>query len=258
MPQGTLQSFPVVHGISFLMCVFVKGDCFEVAMQREKFPGGSCSFFGCPFQLIIDPACCYLLSVFVDLSRLERIPFRLTRMLVSAMEVSGIEGNFRSTCCSVMRVLRDNKESLMAVLEAFVYDPLINWRLLKTTVSPKQHGSTREREHEEADLAAGPPSPPHAASAAAHVAARGVRERELIQRLGPEGDAAPTEVLNERALSVISRVHNKLTGKDFENEVLDVNAQVRRLIRQATSHENLCQVCLHSPRLDSFLSHVAL
>ena len=31
-----------------------------------------------------------------------------------------------------MRVLRDNKESLMAVLEAFVYDPLINWRLVPT------------------------------------------------------------------------------------------------------------------------------
>ena len=29
-----------------------------------------------------------------------------------------------------MRVLRDNKESLMAVLEAFVHDPLIGWRLL--------------------------------------------------------------------------------------------------------------------------------
>ena len=29
-----------------------------------------------------------------------------------------------------MRVLRENKDSLMAVLEAFVYDPLINWRLL--------------------------------------------------------------------------------------------------------------------------------
>jgi phosphatidylinositol kinase/protein kinase (PI-3 family) len=28
-----------------------------------------------------------------------------------------------------MRVLRDNKESLMAVLDAFVYDPLINWKL---------------------------------------------------------------------------------------------------------------------------------
>lgn len=31
-----------------------------------------------------------------------------------------------------MQVLRDNKESLMAVLEAFVYDPLINWRLMQT------------------------------------------------------------------------------------------------------------------------------
>jgi hypothetical protein len=61
----------------------------------------------------------------------EKIPFRLTRMLINAMEVSGIEGNFRFTCESVMRVLRDNRESVMAVLEAFVYDPLINWRLLQ-------------------------------------------------------------------------------------------------------------------------------
>ena len=28
-----------------------------------------------------------------------------------------------------MKVLRENKESLMAVLEAFVHDPLIGWRL---------------------------------------------------------------------------------------------------------------------------------
>ncbi|TFY65865.1 hypothetical protein EVG20_g5221 [Dentipellis fragilis] len=76
------------------------GDCFEVAMHREKFP--------------------------------EKIPFRLTRMLTHAMEVSGIEGSFRNTCEITMSVLRDNKESLMAVLEAFVYDPLINWRLMPT------------------------------------------------------------------------------------------------------------------------------
>lgn len=75
------------------------GDCFEVAMLREKFP--------------------------------EKIPFRLTRMLTHAMEVSGIEGSFRSTCEASMRVLRENKESLMAVLEAFVYDPLITWRLIQ-------------------------------------------------------------------------------------------------------------------------------
>ena len=31
-----------------------------------------------------------------------------------------------------MTVLRNNKDSLMAVLEAFVYDPLLNWRLIET------------------------------------------------------------------------------------------------------------------------------
>jgi serine/threonine-protein kinase mTOR len=69
----------------------------------------------------------------------EKIPFRLTRMLVKAMEVSGVEGTFRITCQHVMRVLRDNKESLMAVLEAFVYDPLFNWRLTHNiNPSPRQ------------------------------------------------------------------------------------------------------------------------
>ena len=74
------------------------GDCFEVAMHREKFP--------------------------------EKVPFRLTRMLVRAMEVSGIEGSYKSTCERTMSVLRDNKDSLVAMLEAFVHDPLISWRLL--------------------------------------------------------------------------------------------------------------------------------
>ena len=40
-----------------------------------------------------------------------------------------------------MRVLRDNKESLMAVLEAFVYDPLINWRLMPTETDKRIGGT---------------------------------------------------------------------------------------------------------------------
>ncbi len=35
------------------------------------------------------------------------------------------------TCQSVMKVLRKNKDSVMAVLEAFVHDPLLNWRLME-------------------------------------------------------------------------------------------------------------------------------
>jgi Phosphatidylinositol 3- and 4-kinase len=44
-----------------------------------------------------------------------QVPFRLTRMMVKAMEVSGIEGNFRHSCEETMRVLRGNKESVIAM-----------------------------------------------------------------------------------------------------------------------------------------------
>ena len=48
--------------------------------------------------------------------------------------------------------------------------------------------------------------------------------------------------MNEQALAVINRIAKKLTGRDFnKDEVLDVPAQVQRLIDQATSNENLCQ-----------------
>jgi phosphatidylinositol kinase/protein kinase (PI-3 family) len=51
-------------------------------------------------------------------------------------QISGIEGTFRITCEAVMRVLRENKESIVAVLEAFVHDPLINWRLINWRLEP--------------------------------------------------------------------------------------------------------------------------
>lgn len=50
------------------------------------------------------------------------------------------------------------------------------------------------------------------------------------------------ELLNSRAVAVVNRVSNKLTGRDFNPRVtLDVPTQVEKLIQQATSLENLCQ-----------------
>lgn len=52
----------------------------------------------------------------------------------------------------------------------------------------------------------------------------------------------PHEGLNKKALAVVNRVRDKLTGRDFDaNVTLDVPSQVDLLIKQATSHENLCQ-----------------
>ena len=50
------------------------GDCFEVAVLRDKFP--------------------------------EKVPFRLTRMLEKAMGIAGIHGLYRETCVNVMKILR--------------------------------------------------------------------------------------------------------------------------------------------------------
>lgn len=48
-----------------------------------------------------------------------------------------------------MKVLRSNKDSVMAMLEAFVYDPLINWRLLNTTDATSEIVNAREVESKE-------------------------------------------------------------------------------------------------------------
>lgn len=71
------------------------GDCFEVAMHRENYP--------------------------------EKVPIRLTRLLVNALEVSKIEGTFRACCENVMSLMRSNDENFMCLLEAFIYDPLLQW-----------------------------------------------------------------------------------------------------------------------------------
>lgn len=69
------------------------GDCFEVAMHRDRYP--------------------------------ETVPFRLTRMLVNALEVSKIEGTFRSLCESSMEIMRQNGNQILSLLEAFIHDPLL-------------------------------------------------------------------------------------------------------------------------------------
>jgi serine/threonine-protein kinase ATR len=61
------------------------------------------------------------------LETLERVPFRLTQNMIDGLGVTGIEGVFRIACEVTMQLLRDNKDSLMSVLDAFIHDPLVEW-----------------------------------------------------------------------------------------------------------------------------------
>jgi FKBP12-rapamycin complex-associated protein len=199
-------------------------------------------------------------------------------MLVNAMEVSGIEGTFRSTCEAVLRVLRKNKNSVMAVLEAFVYDPLINWRLLTTaaaaTPAPGTAAATTAETKKEPAPTRSMLGRPDANTSGATTGG-GYHHSNVVtvtlkadEKGGASGDKhGPTiglqdskssgtgtdeiehEELNAKALTVIRRVEDKLSGTDFDygkekgvaKLALDVPAQVQRLIAEATSHLNLCQ-----------------
>ncbi|KAK3922870.1 Serine/threonine-protein kinase ATR [Frankliniella fusca] len=53
----------------------------------------------------------------------ERVPFRLTHNMVSAMGPTGVEGPFRVACEITLCLLRSVRETLLSVLQPFVYDP---------------------------------------------------------------------------------------------------------------------------------------
>jgi len=183
------------------------GDCFEVAMHREKYP--------------------------------ERVPFRLTRMLTFAMEVSNIDGSYKLSCEAVMRVIRDNKESLMAVLEAFVHDPLLNWRLGNRESPPEPSFPSERRQSIIGELEAPPSGRPSGNSIRGNVRRISALEAGVLD---PSITNENREVQNARAVQVLARVKEKLTGRDFKpDEELDVPRQVAKLISQATNVENLCQ-----------------
>ena len=248
------------------------GDCFEVAMKRERFP--------------------------------ERVPFRLTRMLIKALEVSGIEGTYRITCENVMRVLRANKDSLIAMLTAFVHDPLISFRLLIPLImkaTKRKHymqmqskekfiseslrkGNVIEMKgddtHNNSKLnhnnnnisnSSSNRNNNNSSSNIHHhdnkdmnikrintnksnvINVNAVEDMELERRrIGSaekqlymefeEKENIESDDLNKIAKIVLERIIDKLQGTDFtKSNTLDVKNQVEKLILQATSHENLSQ-----------------
>ncbi|KDN44907.1 hypothetical protein K437DRAFT_224659 [Tilletiaria anomala UBC 951] len=78
----------------------------------------------------------------------ERVPFRLTQNLVDALGVTGPDGVFRKAAEISMTILRDNKDSLMSVLEAMIHDPLVEWTpdlRYKNKVSQNRHGGIDPR-----------------------------------------------------------------------------------------------------------------
>eukprot|EP00388_Colpodella_angusta_P040797 GDKK01051266.1.p1 GENE.GDKK01051266.1~~GDKK01051266.1.p1 ORF type:complete len:171 (+),score=19.26 GDKK01051266.1:1-513(+) len=159
----------------------------------------------------------------------------------------------------VMDVLRKERTSMLAMLEAFLHDPLVSWQLgedeANATVADKvgaaeMTGGLQSRlgglgfgggiEATEFDL-----------TAASIRSLKGAAPFGKSIRHG--GGAAVMTVAgganNKQATEVISRIREKLNGLEFTdptdpfavNTNLPVAEQVDKLIQQATACENLCQ-----------------
>ncbi|KEG11442.1 phosphatidylinositol 3-kinase tor [Trypanosoma grayi] len=184
------------------------GDCFEVAMTRDKFP--------------------------------EKVPFRLTRMLRNALDVSGVQGAFRITAETAMSVLRNGSHSVLAILEAFIRDPLISWRLMNRP-GEEPEASTDHRTIEEQM---------RVAKLQSHLRYVGERPRETISSEAMKGVNA-VSVRNEidmvhKGVTIFQRVRSKLKGEEFlQTEEcgvsMDPKVQVARLIVEATDITNVAQ-----------------
>ncbi len=245
------------------------GDCFEVAMKRDKFP--------------------------------EKVPFRLTKMLIKALEASGVDGTFKIISEKIMELLRNNKDSLLAILGSFLYDPLISFKLMipmiikqrrmgdKTLTKKKQKNEVKNNENidntqyiknnnlsssliikrnsilnlnnfknnemneinEENDLINSPKKKGKHQKIKIDIINE---EKEKIDKkmmenderhifnLYEENDEIESEELNDIAKIVLERIEHKLSGTDFSPDIIfDVKKQVERLINEAVSYENLAQ-----------------
>ncbi len=206
------------------------GDCFEVAMHRQHFA--------------------------------EAVPFRLTRFLVAPLGVSGPDGSYRHTCEHVMKLLRRHRENLLSILEAFIFDPLINWTIsANVRIGPSETGDTTtalassvklrepqetEKRNQQADSAllrvkaklsgedfGGPAIKPE--KEIEHLPAPTVGPASYLEStLGKFSDSPKDSVVG-------GLLPTYLLSEMSRREALDVPSQVARLIAEATSLDNLAE-----------------
>ncbi|KAJ4290197.1 Serine/threonine-protein kinase tel1 [Kalmusia sp. IMI 367209] len=147
----------------------------------------------------------------------EVVPFRLTRDLVDAMGYTKTEGVFRRCCEFTMDTLREERESIMTLLNVLRYDPLVNWSVTATKAKRMQEQQDTNAQRAGTVGPSGTPAP--STGAVAEMEAQEV-DKKKDEQAGEAG----------RALSVVEK---KLSA------TLSTKATVNELIQQATDERNL-------------------
>ena len=136
--------------------------------------------------------------------------------MTDALGLTKHEGVYRSVCELTLRVLRDNKDTLMSVLETFIYDPLVEW-------TAKGHRSTVR--------ALISPSKLCHSSSLTHARTHTTQQ-----------SAATGETNNESAVQTVADIERRLKGQEKSYVTLSVEGQVHTQINEAISQDNLSRM----------------
>ncbi|KAI7497312.1 hypothetical protein KC367_g5960 [Hortaea werneckii] len=131
----------------------------------------------------------------------ETVPFRLSRDIVDGMGVTKTEGIFRRCCEFTMDALREDKDSIMTLLNVLRYDPLHQWTLSPLRAKRMQDAQATGRNARGAD--------------------------------GDEPSSKKKEQEGGEAGRALATVEKKLS------KTLSTAATVNELIQQATDERNL-------------------
>jgi serine/threonine-protein kinase ATR len=144
--------------------------------------------------------------------------------MLDAMGVAGYEGVFRRVAETTMAVLRGQRDMLISALEPFIHDPSVEW-------------TRRSRHHAAGGAAAAPADPSAIPDTAAGGEAENHEGAKYIRNIG--------ERLNGYYNQGPDAVEAKKSGGRARRTVaisLSIPGQVHRLLKEATSDENLVRM----------------
>ncbi|XP_033207324.1 serine-protein kinase ATM-like isoform X3 [Belonocnema kinseyi] len=74
----------------------------------------------------------------------ETVPFRLTRDIEVPMGLSGVEGVMRRCCEQTLKLLQEQREIIVTLLQVLLYDPLFTWSISSTKAHRLQSSTLSE------------------------------------------------------------------------------------------------------------------
>uniref|UniRef100_A0A3Q1IFI7 non-specific serine/threonine protein kinase n=1 Tax=Anabas testudineus TaxID=64144 RepID=A0A3Q1IFI7_ANATE len=146
----------------------------------------------------------------------ETVPFRLSRDIVDAMGITGVEGVFRRCCEKTMEVMRNSQEAVLTIVEVLLYDPLFDWTMNPLKAFYLQHDEQQELNATLGSTMGGDDLDNHRKS-------------------------SDSQSFNKVAERVLLRLQEKLKGVE-EGTVLSIGGQVNLLIQQAMDPKNLSRL----------------